>query len=102
MLKISDHLYVDKKHIIRQIIEDLVKSIDKHLDVEYLNKTNDSYLYVRKGFPGESDRLILVLGDDDGHGGHYEKSRKIISEKELDIEKYHTAYNLMQLYLIYL
>lgn len=95
MLKISDYLYVDKKHVVIQIIEDILKSIDKYLSINYLNRTNDSFLYV----DDQTNQLILIKGSEDSHGKWSEMSRNIISEKESDIEKYYTAYNLMQLYL---
>lgn len=98
MLKISDHLYVDKKHIVKQIVEDILKSIDVYLEIKYLNRTEDTYLYVEEDTTG-NDRLILVQGYEDSHGKWSEKSINIISEKESDIEKYYTAYNLMKLYL---
>ena len=98
MLKISDHLYVDKKHMVRQIVDDLLKSIDIYLSINELTRRNDSYLYVEKDNTGK-DQLILVKGYEDSHGKWGELSRNIISEKESDIEKYYTAYNLMKLYL---
>jgi hypothetical protein len=98
MLKISDYLYVDKKHVIRQIIDDLLKSIDVYLEIKYLDKTEDTYLYVEEDTT-RNEQLILVQGYEDSHGKWGEMSRNIISEKESDIEKYYTAYNLMKLYL---
>lgn len=93
MLKISEYLYVDKKHIVKQIVEDILKSINKFLLIKYLTKRDESFLYVEDG------KLILVYGSEDHNGSWSENSRKIISEKESDINKYYTAYNLMQLYL---
>lgn len=93
MLKISDYLYVDKKHIVRQIVEDILKSIDKDLEIEYLTKKDDFYLYIK------DDKLILVCVIDDVYGGVVGRGEKVISEKESDIEKYRTVYNLTQLYL---
>lgn len=98
MLKISDHLYVDKKHVVRQIIEDILKSIDKCLSIEDLIGTDDYYLYVEKDHTGK-ERLISVSEIYDVYGGVVSRGEKIISEKESDIEKYRTTYNLMQLYL---
>lgn len=93
MLKISKYVYVNKKHIIKQIIKDLLKSIDKCLLINYLTKKDDHYLYVK------DNKLILVCEIDDIYGGFVSIGEKIISEKESDINKYYTAYNLMQLYL---
>ena len=99
MLKISDYLYVDKKHIVRQIVEDILKSIAPYLDIDYLNIRNDVHVYVEEDHTGK-DRLFLVKGWKDFKGNWHEESSKIISENESDINKYHTAYNLMQLYKI--
>lgn len=93
MLKISDYLYVDKKHIVRQIVEDILKSIDAYLEITYLDRIHDTYLYV------ENNKLILVSDIDDCYGGYIASGEKIISEKQSDIDKYYTAYNLSQLYL---
>ena len=93
MLKISDYLYIDKKHVVKQIIEDLLKSIDVDLEINYLTKKDDFYLYVKDG------KLILICEIDDAYGSYIGIGEKIISEKESDINKYRTAYNLMQLYL---
>ena len=98
MLKISEHLYVDKKHVVRQIIDDLLKSIKHYLSLNYLTRRDCSYLYIEEDSNG-NEQLILVEGWEDSHGKWSEKSREIISEKESDIEKYRTAYNLTQLYL---
>ena len=98
MLKVSDHLYVDKKHMVRQIVEDILKSIAPYFDIDYLDTRSDAHLYVEEDHTGK-ERLFLVKGWEDFKGKFNEESTKIISEKESDIDKYRTAYNLMQLYL---
>lgn len=98
MLKISEHLHVDKKHVVRQIIDDLLKSINKCLSIEDLIGTEGDYLYVEEDHTGK-DRLISVCEINDVYEGVVTRGEKIISEKESDIEKYYTAYNLMKLYL---
>ena len=98
MLKISDYIYVDKKHVVKQIIEELLKSIKKYLSLKELTRSDCSYLYIEDS-PNGNEQLILVKGWEDSHGKWSEKSREVISEKESDINKYRTAYNLMQLYL---
>lgn len=98
MLRISDHLYVDKKYVVKQIIEDILKSIAPYLDIDYLNSRSDSHLYVGEDNTGK-EQLFLVRGWEDFKGKFNKESEKILSENPSDIDKYRTAYNLMQLYL---
>ena len=98
MLKISDYLYVDKKYMVRQIVNDILKSIVPYFDIDYLDARSDNHLCVEEDHTGK-ERLILVSGWEDFKGKFNEEYTKIISENQLDIDKYRTAYNLTQLYL---
>lgn len=96
IIKVADGLYADTGKVVKNVIIDILSSINGEVGIglDDLKGHNYSCVTVRDG------KIYKETWDEDHHSNICDEEEFFVSDEQEDIEKLQTARSLMKLYCI--